>query len=233
MDHIRRTVRRGARDPSGGEMSQQALDLRKSTQIVRRRKVLVSVVVVLGILGGAAYAVLKPPMLSSTALIALPAPAASQQETTTTTGTDPFPATQEVVAGSYQVLADALPHVRPAMSLNDLRQSVQVSSPSADIISITATGSNAADVEATANAVTSSYISYVGSPHSVVGHVQAQVLEAANLAPGPSRIERYIVFGLVGGLAGALIGVIVALAVGRNDRRPRARRGVGESIGTP
>ena len=53
-------------------MSQQALDLRRSTQIVRRHKVLVGIVVALGILGGAAYAVLKPPMLTSTALIALP-----------------------------------------------------------------------------------------------------------------------------------------------------------------
>ena len=53
-------------------MSQQALDLRRSMQIVRRYKVLVGVVVVLGILAGGAYAVLKPPMLTSTALVALP-----------------------------------------------------------------------------------------------------------------------------------------------------------------
>ena len=32
-------------------MSQQALDLRRSTQIMRRHKVLVAIVVVLGILG--------------------------------------------------------------------------------------------------------------------------------------------------------------------------------------
>ena len=53
-------------------MSQQALDLRRSMQIVRRYKVLVGVVVVLGILAGGAYAVLKPPMLTSTALVVLP-----------------------------------------------------------------------------------------------------------------------------------------------------------------
>ena len=38
-------------------MSQQALDLRRSMQIVRRYKVLVGIVVALGILGGGAYAV--------------------------------------------------------------------------------------------------------------------------------------------------------------------------------
>ena len=56
-------------------MSQKALDLPRSTQTIRRHKILVSIVVVLGILGGAAYAVLKPPLLSSTALIVLPAAA--------------------------------------------------------------------------------------------------------------------------------------------------------------
>lgn len=215
-------------------MSQQALDLRRSMQILRRRKLLVAVVVLLGILGGVAYTVVKPPTLSSTALVALPAPAVSQQQqATTTSGTDPFTATQEVVAGSYQVLADALPNVRPAMSLNDLRGHVLVSSPSSDIISITANGSNTADVEATANAVANSYISYVGSSHSVVGHLQAQLLESANLATGPSRIARFVIYGLVGGLGGALIGVIVALAVGRNDRRLRARDEIANSIGIP
>ena len=63
---------------------------------------------VLGLAVGVAYAVLKPPMLSSTALIALPASVSQQQPSTTTSGNDPFTATQEVVAGSTQVLLDAL-----------------------------------------------------------------------------------------------------------------------------
>ena len=41
-------------------MSQQALDLRRSGQIVRRHKVLVGTLVALGVLGGAAYPALKP-----------------------------------------------------------------------------------------------------------------------------------------------------------------------------
>ena len=56
-------------------MSQQALDLRRSIQIVWRHKILVGVVVVLGILAGGAYATLHPPMLTSTALVVLPPPA--------------------------------------------------------------------------------------------------------------------------------------------------------------
>src|SRR5580704_7614608 len=106
-------------------MSQKALDLRGSIQIVRRRKLLVGIIVALGILGGVAYAVAKPAIFSSTALIALTPPPASVQPTTTTSGTDPYTATQEVVAGSSQVLLDALPDVRTAMSLGELRLDVQ------------------------------------------------------------------------------------------------------------
>ena len=213
-------------------MSHQALDLRRSMQILRRHKVLVGIVVVLGILGGAAYAVLKPPMHTSTALVALQPPA-SVQPASTTGGTDPFTATQEVVADSYQVLVYALPDVRPAMSLNELRHDVQVGSLSADIISVTAKGKDAADAEATANAVANGYIRYVSSPHSAVGRVQAQLLQPASSASQPAPIERTIGFALLGGLAGALIGVIVALAIGRNDRRLRQRDEIANSIGIP
>ena len=214
-------------------MSQQALDLRRSTQIVRRHKVLVGIVVALGILGGAAYAVLKPPMLTSTALIALPTSASVQPAATTTGVTDPLTATQEVVAGSYQVLVGALPDVRPAMSLTQLRQDVEVGSPSPDIISVTASGKNAADAVATANAVANSYIRYVSSSHSAVGRVEAHLLASASSGTGPASTERTIVYALLGGLAGALIGVIVALAIGRNDRRLRARDEIANSIGIP
>jgi capsular polysaccharide biosynthesis protein len=214
-------------------MSQQTLDLRRSMQLVRRHKVLVGIVVALGVLGGVAYAVLKPPMLTSTALIALPASVSQQPAATTTGGTDSFTATQQVVAGSYQVLLDALPDIHPAMSLNELRRDVEVGSPSPDIISVTAKGKNAVGAEATANAVANSYIRYVGSPHSAVGRVQARLLQPAGSATGPEPIERTIVYALLGGLAGALIGVIVALAIGRNDRRLRQRDEIANSIGVP
>jgi capsular polysaccharide biosynthesis protein len=211
-------------------MSQQALDLRRSTQIVRRHKVLVGTAAILGILGGAAYAVLKPPILTSTALIALPTSVSVQP---VTGGTDPITATQEIVAGTYRVLSAALPGVRPAMSLNELRHDIQVGSPSPDIISVTARGKNAADAEATANAVADSYVRYVSSSHSAVVHIQAQLLEPAGNASGPAPIERTIVYALLGGLAGALIGVVVALAIGRKDRRLRERDAIANSIGIP
>ena len=76
-------------------------------------------------------------------------------------------------------------------------------------------------------------LSYVRSSQSAVGQVQAQVLQSASNAAGPSPIARMIIFAVLGGLAGALIGVIVALAIGRNDRRLRERDEIANSIGIP
>jgi len=208
-------------------MSDKALDLRTSTQIVRRHKFLVGFVVVLGILGGAAYAVLRPPMLTSTALVALQEPASVQQpanNNTTGGGTDAFTATQEVVAGSYPVLLDALPHVRPAMSFDELRHNVQVGSPSSDIISVNAKGKNAADAEATANAVADSYMGYVSSSRSPVGRVEAQMLESATIATGRPLPASLLITGGFGALCGAIVGAAVALAFGWADRRFRISR---------
>jgi capsular polysaccharide biosynthesis protein len=219
-------------------MSQQALDLRKSMQIVRQHKVLMAVLVVLGILGGAAYSYFKPPMVSSTALVALPTSVSSQIAQAAGAGgatgsTDPFTTTQEVVAGSYRVLADALPVIHPALSMAELRNYVQVGSPSPDIISVTAQGKNAASAEGIANAVADSYIHYVGSSGSAIGRIDAHLLAPASTATAPSRAERMIVFAVLGGLAGALIGFIIALAIGRNDRRLRQRDEIASSIGVP
>lgn len=214
-------------------MSQKALDLRKSMQIVRRYKVLMGAVVLLGILGGAAYAVLRPPLVTGTALVALQPPADAAPAIAATGTTDTFTPTQEIVADSNRVLADALPGVRPAMSLDKLRLDVQVGSPSTDLISVSAQGKTAADAEATANAVANSYIRYVTSATSAVGRIQAQLLQSASEATGTKPIVEIVVDGLLGGLAGALIGVIVALAVGRGDRRLRERDGIANSIGIP
>jgi capsular polysaccharide biosynthesis protein len=214
-------------------MSQKALDLRRSAQIVRQHKILLGIVVALGIVAGGAYAVLNPPILTSTALIALPQSPLSSQPAATASGTDPYTATQEVIAGSYPVLLAALPNVSPVMSLDQLRLDVQVGSLAPDIISVSAKGKTAASAETTANAVARSYIAYVNSPKSPVGRVSAQPLELATTASGPRRIERTAIFALIGALAGALIGAIVVLAVGRGDRRLRERDEIARSIGVP
>ena len=87
---------RDTEEPSGGRMSGQALDLKRSAQIMRRYKILIGVAAVVGLLAGAAYGFLNPPMLSSSALIVLPV---------STRGIS----TEVVIAHSDPVLSAALP----------------------------------------------------------------------------------------------------------------------------
>src|SRR5262249_53248420 len=59
---------------AGGRMSEQALDLKGSVQIIRRHWLIVLIVALLGLIGGTAYAVLKPPNLVSSALVQIVSP---------------------------------------------------------------------------------------------------------------------------------------------------------------
>jgi capsular polysaccharide biosynthesis protein len=240
-------------------MSQQALDLRRVTRIVRKHRKTFGAVIVLGLLTGAAYATLKPPMMSSTALVVLPEIFAQSAQSGATNGggtnttSDIYMATQVVMAGSNAVLADALPNVSPAMSLQVLQKNVHITSVAgSSVISITASGKTAAQAETTANAVANSYIAYANSRNNPVGNVSvnsganpvgnvsansgnvsAKMIDSAVIATGPKVPERIVVFGLIGALAGAVAGFIGFLAVGRNDRRLVERDAIANSIGAP
>lgn len=215
-------------------MSEQALDLRRSAQIVLRRKRLMGLLVVLGILvGGVAYFVFAPPMFTSTALVALPQDSAAQAGALVAAqgAPDPYTATQQIIATSNRVLLDALPNVRPAMSLDQLRRDIHVASPTAYVISVSAEDKVALDAETAANAVAQSYINYIGSVSSPT-RVSAQLLEPATSATG-APLKPLVLFAIAGSVSGALIGVIIALATGRSDRRLRDRDEIADSIGVP
>jgi capsular polysaccharide biosynthesis protein len=216
-------------------MSQQAMNLRRSAQIVRWHRRVFGAIVVLGILVGAAYAVIRPPMFTSSALVVLPAAAAQNEQTAAGSGdtSDTYIATQVVIADSDPVLAGALPQVGAPMSLPALQDNVQVKSLTGSIISVSATGKTAARAEATANAVANSYIAYVTSASSPVGRVPARILESAASATGGKLTEQIGIFALLGALAGALVGFIVSLAIGRFDRRLTERGAIANSIGAP
>ena len=217
-------------------MSQQALDLRRSVQIARRHKILVGVALVLGLVAGGAYAELHPPTLTSTVEVLLPQSglaATSGAQAAANGGPDPYTATQEVIAESNPVLSGALPNVRPAVSIIELRHEVQIGSLTPYILSISAEGKVAADTEATANAVAQSYIHYVGSPSVPGGQVSAQLLQPATSVTGPSPLKAIVIYTLLGAIAGALIGTVIALAINRSDRRLRERDEIANSIGVP
>jgi capsular polysaccharide biosynthesis protein len=220
-------------------MSQEALDLRRSLQLVRRHKIIVGAVAVLGLLAGTAFVMLRPPMLASEALtlVVLPpsAQAAAAQGAASGSGSavGSALATQAVIATSDPVLRSALPRVDPAMSLQTLRGRVHVKSVTSSVLSISAEGKTAAQAERTANAVAGSYAAYVDSPNAPGGQVAASVLEPATTATGTPLSTRLIVYGGLGALLGLLIGAIAALAISRSDRRLRERDEIADAIGVP
>ena len=216
-------------------MSQQALDLRRSVQILRRHKILVGGVTALGLLAGAGYAALKPPALTSTALVVLPQAAAQNAQvaggSSNTPGGDGYMATQVVIASSDPVLSAALPGITPATSLANLQNVITVKSVTNSILSISARAGTASQAEAEANAVARNYISY--SAGNGAGKVQANLLQPAMTATRASPAERSAFFGLGGAVVGALLGALVALAISRDDRRLRQRDEIANSIGVP
>lgn len=200
---------------------------------VRRHKLLVAIAMALAIGGSVGYAQLHPPMLASTALVVLPQSAAQAAAASSGGSLDPFTATQEVIAGSNDVLTAAAPTIKPAVSLDTLRKETQIGSLTPYVISITAKSKNAVLAQATANAVAKSYIAYIGSANSPVGRITAQLLEPATSASGPTPLKQLLIYGLLGAIAGALIGIVIALAIGRHDRRLRGRDEIADSIGVP
>jgi capsular polysaccharide biosynthesis protein len=217
-------------------MSQQALDLRRSVQIVRRHRLLVGIMAALGLLVGGAYAVLYPPMVTSTALVVLPQSGQAALNGAAEAGNgvpDPYTATQEVIAKSNPVLLGALPDVRPAMSINELRGEVDTESLTPYIISVSVQGKTAADAAANTNAVAKSYIRYMGSASNPGGKVPAQLLQSATSATGSGPLKQIAIYALVGAIAGALIGAVIALAISRSDRRLRERDEIADSLGVP
>lgn len=201
-------------------MSEQAMTLKRSLQIVRRQWVLVSIFAALGLLAGAGYTALDPPLLSSNALVVL---SPSTHDTRT----------QVVIAGSDPVLSRALRQVGSGMSLQTLRSRIQVKSPSYNVISISAEAKRANQAERTANAVASSYVTYVSSSPGPGVRAQAQVFQPATDATGPSLAVGLLDAAGPGLVLGALIGAVIVLAIGRSDRRMRERGQIANSIGAP
>jgi hypothetical protein len=149
-------------------------------------------------------------MVTSTALVVLPQ-AGQNAAAAADNGPDPFTVTQEVIAGGNPVLSGALPDVRPAMSLTDLRHDIQIRSLTPYVISINAQGETAGDAEATANAVARSYIRYVGSASSPAGRVPANLLQLATSATGTAPLMRLLAGAMLGMISGVLIGVIAVI----------------------
>jgi capsular polysaccharide biosynthesis protein len=216
-------------------MSEQALDLRRSAQIVRRHKIVVAVFAALGLLAGIGWALHRPPMLSSETQVIVELPANDQSSGAALAGStniNPALGTEIQIAGSTSVLQNAQKAIDPPVPLDTLQNRVQVTNlASSNILTIRAEGTTAAQAEDTANAVASSYIK--NTQNNPARQVQAHLLESATSASEPSLFSRLPVIGVLGALLGAAVGAIVVLAFNRRDRRLRKRDEIADSIGVP
>ena len=203
-------------------MRQEALGLGRFRQFVVMG--VAGEAAVVGLVTGIVFAAIHPPMLTSTTLVVLPQPPQSAETVAGNGVTDPYTATQEVIAASNPVLAAALPDARPAMSLAELRGDIQIESLTPYVIAVSAKGRVAADAEATANAVARSYIVYVSSAGSPSGRVGVQMLEPATSATGRTWPASLLITGGFDALYGAIAGAIAALAFGWAYRRLRISR---------
>lgn len=203
-------------------MITEPLDFKKALQLLLRRKLILVAAAVLGLVAGGALAVLRPPMLSSQAWVVL------QPSIRGGVGT------QVVIARSDAVLTRALADVQPRMSVQALRNKVDVQSRTGTILIINATGRTASQAEDTANAVARGYVGYVGQRGNLPdGPLRARILQPALAATGPDRTPRLVGMGLLGALLGAVLAALLILATGRRDRRLRQRDEIADSIGVP
>lgn len=200
-------------------MSQHVLNLRRSMQNVRRHRKIVAYAIALGLVAGAAFSMLNRPMLAGTALVEFP----------------PLPPrdvqTQVVIASSNPVLASAMPHIDPVVSLETLRDRVRVTGVTPDILKIDAQGTTAAQATGTANAVAAGYISYLRTRSPDIPG--AWLLEPAKSARETPLATRLLDDTGIGALLGLLAGTIIALAVGRNDRQLWERDEIADATGVP
>jgi capsular polysaccharide biosynthesis protein len=208
-------------------MIHEPLDFKRALKLVRRHKIIVLSAAMLGLLAGVAFAALRPPMLSSQAWVVLP-PSTGENVGTQLIGT------QVVIARSDPVLIAALRDLHPGMSLQSLRDKVDVKSRAGTIIAISAKDKTAARAEDIANAVAQSYVEYVGHRGNLPDRpVQARILQPATTASGTKPSSQLVGIGLLGGLVGAVVAALGVLAVTRRDRRLRLRDEIADSIGVP
>jgi len=173
--------------------------VRRSWQILRRRKTFVAASAVLGLAAGLGYAALTAPMLTSTATVYLPSSVH-------------YISTQVLIATSDPVLAGALRTIDSGQSPQTLRSAIQVKNVSANVIAFSAAGKTAAQAERTANAVANSYVAYTNSPSRPGPAVQAQIMTSAVGATTKPLPARLLALSGFGALYGALVGAVGALA---------------------
>ena len=143
-------------------MSEQAMDLRSATAVLRRRMRWVITAGLIGLAAGVAFVFLQPPRMQSTALVLLPTPTLEQAQ--------PSVETQERIVLSSNVLGQAGRKVSPPLSARTMIKRIKVTAPTTQLIQIKAYAPRAADAEKLAQGVADAYVSYIEvATHSISG----------------------------------------------------------------
>lgn len=137
-------------------MAEQALDLRSTLSILRRRRRVLAAVALAGIGAGVAFVLAYPPMYSSTSQVLLPS----------LEGRNGEPVSRDVrtevtIAESDAVLGSAGRGLTPPVSLRTLARRVEVEAMTGDILSFHAKAETAQQAEDLAHAVAEAHVDYV------------------------------------------------------------------------
>jgi capsular polysaccharide biosynthesis protein len=150
----------------------ELLDVRAVLSLVRRRLRSVAVVALLGGLLGVALVTWHPPLYTSTSKVLLPErPVQANGQRATWDAS-----TQVSIAESDAVLGAAAKAVSPPLSRSEIRSRVQVSAPSADVLSISARGSSSDAATALAEAVANAEVAYQAEATSSLSAAELSAL---------------------------------------------------------
>jgi capsular polysaccharide biosynthesis protein len=154
-------------------MSEQAVDLRSTWAVLRRRSGVLVVAGLVGGLAGAGVLLLLPPAYSSTSVVLLPA--AAQPGSGRTGGYEAD--TQVLIATSSEILSRASQRVEPKLSPTEVSDRVTVEAPASAVLRITATGSDAGRAEDLASAVAQSLVDYLEESTRALSETQKVTLQ--------------------------------------------------------
>lgn len=215
-------------------MSGQELDVKRAWRAIRRHRRIVAGCALVGLAAGATAGVLIQPHYTATSLIVLPPPAVAAPDSTT--GTHSIE-THVLIARSEPVFTSAGQNLDPPLDVDTVRELVEVTAVTDDVLEIQATGTSEERAVTLTNAVAEIYLVFVTTeqnlPADIGNRSGARVLQQASSAHGGNPVVHYGLYGMLGLAAGALLGTVGVLAVKRGDRRLYLRDEFANSVGIP
>jgi capsular polysaccharide biosynthesis protein len=159
-------------------VSEQPLDLKSFSRVVRRRRRMVGALAALGLAAGVAHWVLLPPVPTARALVVLPASTLTSSSAQAANPAQEM-STQVIIATSTPVLAEAGKAVSPPISPEALKRDVSVGAPGTDVLQFDVSAPRSSDAIKLTNAMAASYIAYVnktgsGSESAALSGLQAE-----------------------------------------------------------